>query len=494
MQKKYVLAIDQGTTGTTCLVVAFSQHGVDIVGKGYSEFPQHFPQPGWVEHDLNNIWLSVKLAVTQALHHSGVEAHRIEALGLTNQRETVGMWDGNGVPLSHALVWQDRRTADRCLALQKRGCGSWVKKHTGLVLDPYFSATKIEWMLQHMPHIAKNEAHCGTMDTWVLYKLTGGRVFKTDVSNASRTLLWNIHSHTWDPSLCDLFGGIPTSLLPQVCSSSEVYGYTQGLDFLPDGIPVAGMAGDQQAALFGQACFEPGMIKCTYGTGAFVLMHTGVQAVESKHGLLTTVAWKCGEEPVTYALEGSVFVAGALVQWLRDGLKIIEKSADVETLALQVEDSGGVYVVPALTGLGAPHWKPEARGLIAGVTRGSTHQHIARASLEGIAFQVCDLLQAMQEDNAGVIALLRVDGGASANNLLMQIQADASGQKVQRSACVESTALGAAYLAALGVGVVSSQRDLVSLWKEECSFVPSSTNTEHVQGVLKEWRRWVEKL
>jgi glycerol kinase len=471
-----ILAIDQGTTGSTCLVVRVSPSGLSIIGRGYDEVPQHFPKPGWVEHDLDEIWRSVERATVQALGAPGVSARDIAAIGITNQRETTGLWDMHGRPLHRAIVWQDRRTADRCAALKKRGHEKLVRKRTGLVLDPYFSGTKLAWLLDELaarPRAKAGELRFGTIDTWLVHKLTGGAVHITDATNASRTLLYDIARGAWDDDLLELVGKIPRSLLPEVAPSSAVYGKTRGLSFLPDGIPIAGMAGDQQAALFGQACFSPGMAKCTYGTGAFALVNIGNKPIiQSKRGLVTTVAWRLGTK-TTYALEGSTFVAGAIVQWLRDGLGFFSSSSEIEALAASVPDSGGVTLVPALTGLGAPHWRPEARGLISGLTRGTTRAHIARAALEGIGLQIADLLGAMRVDSGKAVRVLRVDGGASANNLLMQYQADVLATEIHRPHVLETTAFGAACLAGLGVGLFSDLEAVSRAWKLERSFEPT---------------------
>lgn len=460
----YLLAIDQGTTGTTCLVLQMQANmGVRVLGRGYQELPQHFAQPGWVEHDLNDVWDSVGRAATAALHKANVAGGAIAAIGLTNQRETVGFWDAHGAPLARAIVWQDRRTAKSCDALRAAGHEPLIQARTGLRLDPYFSATKLNWLMAHDTRIkdavAQKQVHCGTIDTWLIYKLTGGKTYATDVTNASRTLLYDIHKNAWDDDLCTLLGAVPKALLAEVRSCDASFGATLNAGFLPDGIAITGVAGDQQAALFGQACFTEGMAKCTFGTGAFALVNTGTKAAQSHSGLLTTIAWRLGDE-TTYALEGSIFVAGAVVQWLRDGLGLFATSAEVEALAAQVPDAGGVTVVPALTGLGAPHWRPEARGLISGITRGTTRAHIARAALEGIAWQVVDLMGAMRLDSGAAIRLLRADGGASANNLLMQFLADILGVPIYRPPLVESTSLGAACVAALGAKMLPSLDDV----------------------------------
>ena len=467
-----VMAIDQGTTGSTVLLI---DPELKVLAKGYAEFEQHFPQPGWVEHDPDQIWDSVRAAIAQALEKAGVGPERIAAIGITNQRETVVAWDrGTGAAYHKAIVWQDRRTADLCSAMKNRGLEDIFQQATGLLLDPYFSGTKIAWLLQNVDEFAaaasKGEAAVGTIDTYLTWRLTGGKTHVTDVSNGSRTLLMNIHELAWDEELLDILE-VPASVLPDIKSSSEVYGVTKGLDFLPDDIPVAGMAGDQQAALFGQACFETGMAKCTYGTGSFMLWNTGAEAVPSKNRLLTTVAWKLGDE-VNYALEGSCFIGGAAVQWLRDGLQLFKSSPEVEILAEEVEDTGGVVFVPALVGLGAPHWNAGAKGVIWGITRGTTKAHIARATIEAIALQNYDVLKAMEADAGSKLALMRVDGGASANNLLMQFQADILGCEISRPTMVETTALGAALLAGLAVGVWKDKSEVTQRWREGKRFSP----------------------
>jgi glycerol kinase len=461
-----VLAIDQGTTGTTALFLDIS---VGIVAHHNVEFPNHYPQPGHVEHDVSEIWQSVEASVRGALAKAGDV--RIRAIGITNQRETSLFWDRQtGEPIHRALVWQDRRTADRCRQLKQEGMESWVRSRTGLVLDPYFSGTKAAWLLDNVPgaraRAEAGELCFGTIDAWLSWRLCGAHA--TDPSNASRTLLFNIRTMEWDPELLELLG-IPASTLPRVADNAEVLGETRGLGFLPDGIPVAGMAGDQQSALFGQACFAPGQAKCTYGTGAFVLMNTGNSPVESDSGLLTTVGWRLGGE-TTYALEGSAFIAGAAVQWLRDGLGLIQSAEEIEALAASVPDSGGVVFVPALAGLGAPHWRPDARGLVSGITGGTTKAHLARAVLEGMALQINDILGAMTSDSGTPLAQLRVDGGAARNNLLMQYQADILGVSCVRPTVLETTALGAAFLGGLGVGFWSTPEAISQAWAEDRRF------------------------
>jgi len=490
-----ILAIDQGTTSTTCLVVEVGKGTLAIKGRATVELPQHFPKPGWVEHDLDQIWATCLGAMREALVAARVDAKSVVGIGITNQRETTGIWDTRGTPVHRAIVWQDRRTADRCRALAEAGHEPLFKKRTGLVLDPYFSGTKVAWLLDSVPGLRaraqRGELRFGTIDSWLVWKLTGGARHVTDATNASRTLLYDIHRGAWDPELADALGGVPSSLLPEVRGSSEIYGKTVGLGVLPDGVPVAGIAGDQQAALFGQACFTPGTAKCTYGTGAFALVNTGKTAITSERGLVTTIAWRLGGE-TTYALEGSTFVAGAIVQWLRDGLKFFDSSAEVEALAASVADTGGVVVVPALTGLGAPWWRPEARGVITGLTRGTTRAHIARAALEGIAMQITDLLGAMRDDSGQPLSVLRVDGGASCNDLLMQFQADVLGVAIHRPKVLETTAFGAACLAALGVGLFSGLDAVAQAWKLDRIFTPAMPAAAVADHVTR-WRAAVAK-
>ncbi len=472
MSGRHVLAIDQGTTGTTILVV---NHDGRIVGRGYSEFPQHYPKPGWVEHDPEEIWGTVERTVPAALADAGITGGDVAAIGITNQRETSVLWRrDSGRPVHNAIVWQCRRTTELCASLKKDGHEALFRERTGLVLDPYFSGTKIRWLLDNVPG-AREDAEAGalafgTIDTFLLSRLTGGAVHGTDPSNASRTLLFNLHTLTWDEELAGILD-VPRSVLPEIVDNSGVIGETRGLGFLPDGIPIAGMAGDQQAALFGQACFAEGEAKCTYGTGAFLLVNTGDRPVASTHGLLTTVGWRL-DGHTTYALEGSAFIAGAAVQWLRDGLGLIAKAPEIEALAATVPDSGGVVFVPALTGLGAPHWRPEARGAIQGISRGTTAGHLARATLEGIALQNVDILQAMERDLGGELKNLKVDGGACANDLLMQIQADLLGRAVIRPRQIETTGMGSAYLAGLGVGLWESPDEIQARWIEDAAFSP----------------------
>jgi len=491
-KKRFVLAIDQGTTGTH---VALLDEKVKVVGKAYREFRQIFPKPGWVEHDLLEIWGTVEACIAGCLRSAGVKGKDVSAIGITNQRETTGLWHREtGKPVHHAIVWQDRRTSDRCFELRGRGLNDKVKSRTGLVLDPYFSGTKLQWLLDTVKgareRADKGQLCFGTIDTWLVFKLTGHQSHVTDVSNASRTLLLDLKTLAWDDEMRGLFS-VPPSVLPEVKASAEVYGTTRGLKALPDGIPVAGMAGDQQAALFGQACFAPGEAKCTYGTGAFLLMNTGEVAVASNAGLLTTVAWKLGDR-VSYALEGSAFIAGAAVQWLRDGLKLIKKAPEIEALAMTVKESGDVVFVPALAGLGAPHWRPEARGLFCGIDRSTTAGHLARAVLEGIALQIGDLAEAMKKDSGRDIPAFKVDGGAAANNLMMQFQADLLGTEVVRPKNLETTSLGAAFLGGLGAGVWQSPEEIRKAWKADRTFKPKMSADERDRHLSK-WRRAVER-
>ncbi len=489
---RYVIAIDQGTTGTTVIVL---DAALGVRAKVNHELPQHYPRPGWVEHDPDQIWASVEKALVDALGKAGVRGEQVAGIGITNQRETTVLWErATGRPVHRAIVWQDRRTADHCARLKAAGAEAEVRRKTGLVLDPYFSGTKIAWLLDHVEGLRaraeRGDIAFGTIDTYLVHRLSGGAVHVTDVSNASRTLLLSLETLAWDEALCRTLD-VPRAVLPAVRGNAEVYAKTRGVRGLPDGIPISGMAGDQQAALFGQACFEQGEAKCTYGTGAFMLLNTGSRPVASTAGLLTTVAWRVGGE-VRYALEGSAFIAGAMVQWLRDGLGIIGSAGEIEALAASVPDSGGVVAVPALAGLGAPHWRPEARGLITGLTRGSTRAHLARAVLEGVALQIRDLADAMAADAGRPLAELRVDGGASQNGLLMQFQADVLRTPIVRPAFVETTALGAAFLAGLGVGVWSSTDEVRRVWREERRFTPSLPAAE-VEAHLRRWHAAVDR-
>ena len=492
---RHVVAIDQGTTGTTVLVV---DEELRVVGRSTREFEQIYPQPGQVEHDPRSIWKSVTEALGGALGEANIAQSSIAAVGITNQRETAVLWERRSLePVRNAIVWQDRRTADRCAELERAGHGPRLRELTGLVIDPYFSATKLEWMLREDPErrrrAARGELGFGTVDSYLVAKLTGGEAFVTDVTNASRTLLFDIRRCEFSDELLSLFD-VPREMLPRVASSAEVYGVTRDVPGLPNGIPVAGIAGDQQAALFGQACFEPGAAKVTYGTGAFVLANLGDTPILSESGLLTTIAWQIGEGSeqgeLRYAAEGSAFVAGAAVQWLRDGLGLIRTAAEVEALAASVDDSAGVVVVPGFAGLGAPHWRPEARGLICGLTRGTTAGHIARATLEGIALQNTDILRAMERDAGRATTELRVDGGAAANDLLMQFQADVLGTPIVRPEVLETTALGSALLAGLATGVWRTKADIARQWREERRFEPSAERAD-IEAHLERWRRAV---
>ena len=484
-----ILALDQGTTSSRAMVF---DHHAQILATAQQEFTQHFPQPGWVEHDADEIWASQLQVVQQAL--AKLPSAMIAAIGITNQRETTVLWDrATHRPVAAAIVWQDRRTASFCEELEAAGHEQMIREKTGLVIDAYFSGTKLKWLLDNVPgartRAARGELAFGTIDSWLIFKLTEGKVHATDVSNASRTLLFNIHALEWDDELLALME-IPRNVLPQIVSSSAVLGHT-GCEGLPKGIPIAGVAGDQQAALFGQACHQPGMVKNTYGTGCFMLMNTGETPVASRNRLLTTVAWRIGDT-THYALEGSVFMAGATVQWLRDGLGILEKSADAEALAMSVADSGGVYLVPAFVGLGAPHWDAAARAAILGLTRGSTRAHIARATIEAIAFQSAELGHAMRNDAAIELTELRVDGGAAVNNLLMQFQADLLGIAVVRPAVTETTALGAAFLAGLAVGYWRDQTEIAALWSREHTFTPTISRVD-ADEKMRGWRRAVAR-
>ncbi|HEX4962542.1 MAG TPA: glycerol kinase GlpK [Thermoanaerobaculia bacterium] len=490
----YVLALDQGTTSSRAIV--FDEAGSEVA-MAQQEIRQIFPRPGWVEHDPREIWESQLAVAQQALARAGLAAADVASLGITNQRETTIVWDrATGEPVANAIVWQDRRTAGACDRLKGAGLEPLFRERTGLVLDPYFSGTKLAWLLEEIPGVREaaeaGRLAFGTVDSWLLWNLTGGAAggrHGTDVTNASRTLLWDIYKEEWDGELLAALG-IPRALLPEVLSSSEVYGETVPSLFGAP-IPIAGIAGDQQAALFGQACLAPGMVKNTYGTGCFLLMNTGGRPTPSRHELLTTPAWRRGGA-TTYALEGSVFVAGAVVQWLRDGLKIIRSAAEVEALAASVPDAGGVVLVPAFTGLGAPHWDAYARGALVGITRGTTAAHLARAALEGIAFQVADVLAAMEGDSGIPTAELRVDGGATVNNLLMQIQADLTGVPVIRPRVQETTALGAAYLAGLATGVWKDTSEISARWQVERTFEPA-LDAGHAAERRARWRRAVER-
>ncbi|MEZ4433649.1 MAG: glycerol kinase GlpK, partial [bacterium] len=482
----YILALDQGTTSSRAIV--FDRDG-QVVSVAQKEFEQFFPRPGLVEHDPNEIWSSQLATATEAIARAGLRARDIEAIGITNQRETTVVWDREtGEPIANAIVWQDRRTAGHCDRLRADGKADLFQQKTGLVLDAYFSGTKIRWLLDNVPD-ARKKAEAGrlafgTVDAWLVYKLTGGALHVTDPSNASRTLLYDINTGDWDDELCALLD-VPRSMLPEVRLSSAVYGET-GIDAFSHGIPIAGIAGDQQAALFGQACTRPGMGKNTYGTGAFMLMNTGDKPVRSQNNLVSTVAWQQPGQPLTYAQEGSVFVAGAVVQWLRDGLELIRTAPEVEALARQVDDNGGVYLVPAFVGLGAPHWDQYARGAMVGLTRGTTKAHIARAALESIALQTVDIARAMEADAGIGLTELRVDGGACQNDLLMQIQADLLGVPVVRPRVIETTALGAAYLAGLATGYWKSTEEIAEQWAVDRRFEPSE-DRGRAEAMHGEW-------
>ncbi len=488
---KYLVSLDQGTTSSRAIV--FDRGGA-IVSMAQKEFEQIFPRPGWVEHDANEIWSSQSGVIAEALAAKNIRAKDVAGVGITNQRETAVVWDKKtGEPIGHAIVWQDKRTAGHCDRLRADGLAELFLKKAGLVLDAYFSGTKIAWMLDNIPgardRAERGELAFGTVDSWLVYKLTEGGLHITDYSNASRTLLFNIHTGDWDDELLGALN-IPRSMLPEVRPSSQVYGDISDGSVL-NGTPIGSLIGDQQAATMGQVCIEPGLAKNTYGTGCFLLMNTGAEAMKSKNKLLTTVAWN-RDDTTTYALEGSVFVGGAIVQWLRDGLEIIKASPDVEGLASSVADSGGVYFVPALVGLGAPDWDSYARGAILGITRGTTSAHIARAALEGIAYQVADLVSAMESDSGAKLKELRVDGGAAANNLLLQFQADILQTPVVRPTVLETTALGAAYLAGLATGYYASIDDVRSHWQADRTFEPAMP-AGRARALRERWRQAVDR-
>jgi glycerol kinase len=489
--EQFILSLDQGTTSSRALL--FDKKG-NIRSMAQKEFRQIFPKPGWVEHDPNEIWSSQVAVAAEAISKMGINGKSLAGIGITNQRETTIVWDRtSSEPVYNAIVWQDRRTSAHCDSLKKEGLQDMIQKKTGLVIDAYFSATKISWILKNIPGARKKaqngELAFGTVDSWLMWKLTQGRRHITDVSNASRTMLYNINSLEWDKELLKLFD-IPFSMLPEVHNSSEVYDLTN-TTFFASKVPVGGIAGDQQAAMFGQMCVDEGMVKNTYGTGCFILKNTGRKPFYSKNNLVTTIAWKIGDE-VSYALEGSIFIGGAVVQWLRDGLGIIKSSPEVEQLASQVDDNGGLYIVPAFTGMGAPYWDQYARGIMIGINRGTTKSHIARAALEGIAFQTMDVLRVMKSDTKMNIKELRVDGGASANNLLMQFQSDILNLNINRPKVVETTALGAAYLAGLSTGYWNSIDELKQQWQSDQEFFP---NMEKVKRnyLTKRWKKAVER-
>jgi len=485
---KYIMSLDQGTTSSRAIL--FAQDG-SIAAVAQKEFKQIFPHAGWVEHDPMEIWVSQATVAKEVKLKLNIKADAVVAIGITNQRETTVVWDrATGQPIYNAIVWQDRRTAEYCDGLRAEGYAEKINLKTGLIIDAYFSATKIKWILDNVEgardKASRGELAFGTIDSWLLWKLTEGKIHATDVSNASRTMLYNIETMQWDEELLQLFN-VPASMLPEVKSNSEIYGYATAINMHE--VPIAGMAGDQQSALFGQMCKEVGMVKNTYGTGCFMLMNTGTKLVRSQNNLLTTVAWKIGET-THYALEGSVFIAGAAVQWLRDGLKIIKQSADVQKLAASVNDTDGVVVVPAFSGLGAPHWDAYARGTIFGITRGTTDAHIARATLESIAYQTYDVLKAMESDAGLPIKELRVDGGATVNDLMMQFQCDILSVKVLRPEVIETTALGAAYLAGLATGFWKNIDSIAAQWKVDATFSPQMTN-EDKEKRLSAWKRAV---
>jgi glycerol kinase len=487
-----MLAIDQGTTGTT--VVLFDSQ-FKVVSRGYQEFRQIYPTPGCVEHDPEDIWKSVLASLDAALTKSGANPSDIRAIGITNQRETTVVWNRKtGNPYYNAIVWQCRRTADICEDLKNKGHEDLFRKKTGLLLDPYFSGTKLTWYFRNVSDLreeaSKGKVAAGTIDAFLVWKLTGGKTHVTDVTNASRTLLMDIEGLSWNEELCSILE-VPMNVLPEIKGSTEIFGHTVDVPGIPDGIPICGIAGDQQAALFGQSCFQPGEAKCTYGTGSFLLMNTGSEPVFSNNKLLTTVAWKLNGG-TTYALEGSTFIAGAAVQWLRDGLNIIENAADIEELASRVPDTGGVTMVPAFVGLGAPHWRSDARGLISGLTRGTNRAHLARAVLEGIALQNVEILSAMESDSKKKLLRLKVDGGASNNNLLMQMQSDLLGCTIVRPEMVEATALGAAFVGGIGAGIVNNISEIASMCNEYRSFEPEIGDDER-KAVLERWHTAVGK-
>ncbi|WP_289030132.1 glycerol kinase GlpK [uncultured Algoriphagus sp.] len=489
--KPYIMALDQGTTSSRAII--FDKQG-QIVSVAQKEFKQHFPKQGWVAHDPVEIWTSQSSVMIESLVNKGISVDQIAAIGITNQRETTIVWDRkSGKPVFNAIVWQDRRTAAFCDSLKEKGHSEMIASKTGLIIDAYFSATKIRWILENVEGAREKaeagELAFGTVDSWLIWNLTKGEKHLTDITNASRTMLFNIHSQEWDQELLDLFG-IPQSMLPEVKTCSEVYCETAG-DVLRSKIPIAGIAGDQQAALFGQLCTEPGMAKTTYGTGCFLVMNTGKEAVRSKNQLLTTVAWKIGDE-INYALEGSVFIGGAAIQWLRDGIELFGHAKESEKLAMSLPDNEGVYFVPALAGLGAPHWDQDARGAFFGITRGTTIAHFTRAALEAIAYQVYDVLKAMEKDAGEKTKELRVDGGATANNFLMQFQSDLLDCEIKRPQIIETTAIGAAFLAGLAVGFWKDQSEIQSLWEADKSFEPEM-DAEKRDKLIHFWHKAVER-
>src|SRR5699024_7141774 len=491
MEQTYMMALDQGTTSSRAIL--FNKAG-EIVETSQREFEQFYPQPGWVEHDANEIWTSILSCIANVIRKANIEPHQVAGIGITNQRETTIVWDKQtGKPIYHAIVWQSRQTVDVCDELIKAGYNDRIREKTGLLIDPYFSGTKVKWILDHVEgareRAENGELLFGTIDTWLVYKLSGGKVHVTDYSNASRTLMFNIHTLEWDDELLEMLT-VPKSMLPEVRSSSEIYAHTVDFHFFGEEIPIAGIAGDQQAALFGQACFEKGMAKNTYGTGCFMLMNTGEHAVSSKHGLLTTIAWGLNGK-VEYALEGSIFVAGSAIQWLRDGLQLIEKSSESEDFATRVESTDGVYMVPAFVGLGTPYWDNDARGAVFGLTRGTTKEHFIRATLESIAYQTKDVVEAMTADSGIDVHTLCVDGGAVGNEFLMQFQSDMLGAIVERPNTRETTALGAAYLAGLAVGYWESKEEIKKHWKLDKAYrftLEKETRDELYEG----WKKAVK--
>lgn len=492
MKPGYILAIDQGTTGTKVMLF---DHEVNVRARVYAEHGQHYPQPGWVEHDANEIWMTTHRLIGEALDHAGILPTEVAAIGITNQRETIVVWDRKtGEPSGPAIVWQDRRTSDQCDELKARGLEEMIRAKTGLVIDPYFSATKLKWLLDHTDgareRAERGELAFGTVDSWLVYKLTGGSFHLTDHSNASRTMLYNLRTADWDEELLELFD-IPRAMMPSIESSSAIYASTDPAVFFGARVPIAGIAGDQQAALFGQTCFAPGEAKNTYGTGSFVLLHTGNEPAMNSEGMLTTVAWRIGDEPVEYALEGAVFITGAAIQWLRDGLGIINAAEETEAMAASLSGNEQVYFVPALAGLGAPHWDPFARGCIVGLTRGTTRAHFARAALESICYQSKDVIDAMERASGIRLKEVRVDGGAVGNAFLMQFQSDILGVPVEVPSITETTSLGAAYLAGLAVGFWESRAELAAKWRVADRYEPKLAAAER-QRLHRQWLRAVE--
>lgn len=487
----YILAIDQGTTSSRAII--FNKQG-EIVHIAQKEFNQYFPKQGWVEHDANEIWASVLSVIATSLVESNIKPEQIAGIGITNQRETTVVWDKNtGIPVYHAIVWQSRQTEAICQEIKDNGYENLIREKTGLLVDPYFSGTKVKWILDHVEgtreRAEKGELLFGTIDTWLIWKFTGGKVHVTDYSNASRTMMFNIHELKWDKELLDILT-IPRSMLPEVRSSSEVYGTTDNYHLFGQNVPIAGVAGDQQAALFGQACFQEGMVKNTYGTGCFMLMNTGERAVQSKHGLLTTIAWGI-DGKVEYALEGSIFVAGSAIQWLRDGMRMFQNAADSETYATRVSSTEGVYVVPAFVGLGTPYWDSDTRGAVFGLTRGTTKEHFIRATLESLAYQTKDVLTSMLKDSGISLQSLRVDGGSVKNDFLMQFQSDILNVPVERPFIKETTALGAAYLAGLAVGFWESKEEIAAQWNYDVVFEPQMEESKR-ENLYKGWKKAVQ--